>query len=378
MLLAACMLAAWGCASPTESLPDVNQDWSDPDTPVDTPAESDPDAEADVPVDAEPDSVSDADMDAAADGDAPADPDVDPDGPVDAVPDEDAVTGPAISGVFPAAAAHGAFLTVTGSGLSGTSVSVTLGGVAQNIVSHTSTEIRVGPVSDTQPVSSAPGDKDVVVTADGETSNSAAVTVVHLVINELDSDTPSTPVNDDKEFVEISAGLAGVSLYGYLLVRYNGSSDTSYGVTELGDAAGTILTGSAGLLLVGNTSLTPAPDIALGTNTLQNGADAVAIHQGSAGDFPSGTAVTSVNLIDALVYDTADADDAELLSVLLGSGPHSVQVNENQSGSGDVESIFRCCDARLDGRVFCLDCALAASTPAVGVPTPGAPNAACP
>jgi hypothetical protein len=378
MLACCAVAAAWGCASPTETLPDVTLDWSDPDMPVDTPVEVDPDAEADMPGDVEPEPVPDADMDALPDGDVPADPDADMDGPVDTVPDPDGVTGPFLSGLSPVAAAHGGYLTLTGSNLAGTTVIVSVGGEAQTVVSNTGAEIRVGPISDALAASTAVGDRSVVVTVDGETSNSVAATVIRLVINELDSDTPSTPTNDDKEFVEISAGLAGVSLYGYLLVRYNGSGDASYGVTELGDAAGTIVTGSTGLLLVGNTSLTPAPDIALSTNTLQNGADAVAIHQGSAADFPSGTPVTSVGLIDALVYDTADADDPELLSVLLGSGPHSVQVNENQNGSGDVESIFRCCDARLDGRSFHLDCPSLSTSPAVGVPTPGAPNAACP
>jgi len=372
-------LAAMSCASPTEEWPDVNQDPGDPDTPVDTPAEPDAipdtDTETDAAGDPDTDLFPDADADAIPDADAPVD--TDPDAS-DTIPDTDAVTGPFLSQVFPAAAAHGAFLTVSGSNLSGTSVTVTIGGAAQTIVSNTGAEIRIGPVDDGLPVSTAPADRSLVVTVDGETSNSMAVTVIHLVIGELDSDTPSTPTNDDKEFVEISAGLAGVSLHGYLLVRYNGAADASYGVTELGNAAGTIVTRSGGLLLVGNASLTPAPDFTLSTNTLQNGADAVAIHVGSAADFPSGTAVASVGLIDALVYDTADADDAELLSVLLGSGPQSVQINENQSGSGDVESIFRCCDARLDGRAFHLDCATTAASPAVGTPTPGAPNTGCP
>jgi predicted secreted protein len=72
---------------------------------------------------------------------------------------------------------------------------------------------------------------------------------------------------------------------------------------------------------------------------MQNGADAIAIYVGNATDFPNGTSVTTTNLIDALVYDTNDADDSGLL-VLLNSG--QPQVNEDTGGNGTAKSNQRC------------------------------------
>uniref|UniRef100_UPI001177F01A endonuclease/exonuclease/phosphatase family protein n=1 Tax=Calothrix rhizosoleniae TaxID=888997 RepID=UPI001177F01A len=60
---------------------------------------------------------------------------------------------------------------------------------------------------------------------------------------------------------------------------------------------------------------------------------------GNATDFPNGTAVTTTNLIDAVVYDTNDADDAGLSS-LLNSGQS--QVNEASGANGSAnDSIQR-------------------------------------
>ena len=61
----------------------------------------------------------------------------------------------------------------------------------------------------------------------------------------------------------------------------------------------------------------------------------MALYEGSAADFPSGTAISTTNLVDAFVYDTNDADDAGLL-VLLNEGQR--QVNEN--GRGDKPLIL--------------------------------------
>ena len=55
--------------------------------------------------------------------------------------------------------------------------------------------------------------------------------------------------------------------------------------------------------------------------------------------FPTGTAVTTTDLQDAVVYDTDDADDPGLL-VLLNAG--EPQVNENGGGSGATQSSQRC------------------------------------
>ena len=85
-------------------------------------------------------------------------------------------------------------------------------------------------------------------------------------------------------------------------------------------------------------------------NSIQNGADAVAIYQGSIDDFPNSTLATTVNLIDALAYDTSDSDDDNLMA-LLGL---SSQQNENEN--------LQCqtCPAGFSqsnqGQPFCLPC----------------------
>ena len=96
--------------------------------------------------------------------------------------------------------------------------------------------------------------------------------------------------------------------------------------------------------------VSPVPQYFISDNTIQNGADAVAIYQGDDTDFPEGTQATTNNLIDALVYDTNDADDIGLMN-LLGV---SVQINEDENNNKDFESIQR----NNDGTYF------------VGAPTP--------
>ena len=154
-----------------------------------------------------------------------------------------------------------------------------------------------------------------------------------VIINELDSDTPST---DILEFVELyDGGTGNTALDGLVVVFYNGSSDTSYAAYDLDGYT----TDAGGYFLLGNAGVTAAPGIVFASNGLQNGADAVAVHAGDAADFPSGTAVTTGNLIDAVVYDTDDADDTGLL-VLLNEG--QPQVNEAGGGDKDNHSIQRC------------------------------------
>lgn len=152
-----------------------------------------------------------------------------------------------------------------------------------------------------------------------------------ILINELDSDTPGT---DAAEFVELYDGGAGnVSLDGLVLVFYNGANDLSYRAIDLDgfttDANGYFLAGNSGVPGVGVTF----PD-----NTLQNGQDAVALYVGDAADFPANTPLTLANLVDAVVYDTNDADDAGLLTLL---NPGQPQVNEDIGGNAACHSIQR-------------------------------------
>lgn len=181
----------------------------------------------------------------------------------------------------------------------------------------------------------------------------APVLAQNVVINELDADTESTDV---LEFVELY-GDPGASLDGYVLVFYNGNGDVSYAAYDLDGYS----LDANGFFLLGNTAVVPTPSIIFPSNGLQNGADGVALYLDDAANFPAGTAVTDVNLVDAVVYGTSDSDATGLLTVLTPGRP---QVDENLNGNKDFESCQRCFDGGVDFYVT--------------TPSPGASNdAAC-
>ncbi|RRO17199.1 endonuclease [Flavobacteriaceae bacterium 14752] len=155
-------------------------------------------------------------------------------------------------------------------------------------------------------------------------------------INELDADTDGV---DTKEFIEIKTDNPFSPLDGYLLVLFNGSSsggDLSYFNLDLDG----FTTDINGLFVLGASEVSPIPDFELQLNTIQNGADAVAIYQANESDMPIGTLATTTNLVDALVYGTNDADDTGLLN-LLGL---QQQIDESANGNKDFESIQRAND----------------------------------
>ncbi len=164
------------------------------------------------------------------------------------------------------------------------------------------------------------------------TANPPPPVATNVIINEVDADNPST---DTTEFVELyDGGVGNTSLTGLVVVFYNGSSDLSYASFDLDG----FTTNANGYFTLGNAAA-PGVDLVFPDNTLQNGADAVALYAANGSDFPSNTAVTTTSLQDAIVYDTDDADDAGLL-VLLNSGQS--QVNENGGGNGQGHSSQRC------------------------------------
>lgn len=158
------------------------------------------------------------------------------------------------------------------------------------------------------------------------------VTCMHaqvIVINEVDADNPGT---DTQEFVELKTSTANMALDGYVVVLYNGSSDVSYNSFDLDGYS----SDANGLFVLGTSGVSPTPDYVFSatSNAIQNGADAIAVYQDDATNFPKGTAVTTTNMIDAFVYDTKDADDTGLLS---GLGK-TVQYNEGEGGDKDHQS----------------------------------------
>jgi hypothetical protein len=133
-----------------------------------------------------------------------------------------------------------------------------------------------------------------------------------VVINEFDSDTPST---DDKEFIELKSTTPNFSLNGYVLVFFNGTGsqvNLSYYAIDLDG----LTTDANGIVVIGDVLVSPVPSRIISDNLFQNGPDGVGLYLGNGTDFPAGTTATTTNLINALVYDTSDADATTLMTAL--------------------------------------------------------------
>ena len=176
-----------------------------------------------------------------------------------------------------------------------------------------------------------------------------------ITINEVDADTNGT---DMLEFVELF-GDPNTALDGLTVVFYNGNDDASYEAFDLDGFS----TDANGFFVLGNAAVANV-SIVFGGNSLQNGADAVALYQADASDFPDDTPVTSFGLIDAIVYDTDDSDAVVLINTLT---PGQAQVDERGAGDGTVHSNSRVPDGGLP---------LNTSTYVQQDPTPGQSNIA--
>ncbi len=121
------------------------------------------------------------------------------------------------------------------------------------------------------------------------------------IINEVGADTVGTDTLSSMS--STTAAQSNTSLDGLALVLYNGNGDVSYNAFDL-DGRSTDAEGY--FVLCGNAANVPNCDVDVSPDTdlIQNGQDAVALYQADASSFPNGTAVTTVNLIDAIVYDT--------------------------------------------------------------------------
>lgn len=179
---------------------------------------------------------------------------------------------------------------------------------------------------------------------------------VHLIINEVDADTDGSDTAEFIELANLDPEMADLS--GFVLVLYNGETDTSYAAVDLDSSQ----IAAHGYFVVGNEAVANN-NLVIPNGLIQNGADAVALFIGSAADFPSGTAVTTTNLVDAIVYGTDDTADPGLLSLLLEDEP---QVNENSRSNAVNDSNQRCPDRTGGER--------RTSTYLQNLPTPGASN----
>jgi hypothetical protein len=191
-------------------------------------------------------------------------------------------------------------------------------------------------------------------------SNVACPVSDFVIINEVDADQDGTDAN---EFIELyDGGVGNTNLSGLVVVLFNGSDDQSYNSAIDLDGYST---DANGYFVIGSSTVPNVDYAFFTTNGLQNGADAVALYIGNDADFPNDTPITTVNLLDAIVYDTNDGDDAGLLVLL---NPGEPQINEGGRGSSASHSNQRLPNGSGGQRNT--------STYDQAIPTPGAVNAA--
>lgn len=152
-----------------------------------------------------------------------------------------------------------------------------------------------------------------------------------IVINEIDPDTPSI---DTAEFLELfDGGVGSTALDGLALVFFNGSNNLSYFSVDLDGRS----TDSLGYYVIGNEAI--QPDLIISNGVLQNGPDAVALYAADSSRFPTGSAITTEGLVDAVVYGDPAAVSSELLALLIsGEKP----ADERARGAADIHSLQRC------------------------------------
>jgi hypothetical protein len=142
-------------------------------------------------------------------------------------------------------------------------------------------------------------------------SNVVGLNVIQInsvVINEINADNPGG--TDTAEFIELF-GSPNASLSGLTMVFYDGATGNSYAAYDLDGYA----TDNFGFFVLGNVGAANV-DFVIANGTLQNGADAAAVHIGNAVDFPNGTPASGNNLMDAQVYGTNDGTANNLITGL--------------------------------------------------------------
>jgi len=130
----------------------------------------------------------------------------------------------------------------------------------------------------------------------------------YVVLNELNVDNPGG--GDTEEFLELY-GTPGASLDGLVLVLFEGGTDDSYAAFDLDGYSLDV----NGFFVIGNAA-TVNVDYIIPDATISNGGDGVGLYIGNDTDFPNGTLPTTTNLIEAAVYGTGDATDAQLIAAL--------------------------------------------------------------
>ena len=133
-----------------------------------------------------------------------------------------------------------------------------------------------------------------------------------VFLNEVDSDSNTVP--DSTEFVELY-GAPNTPLDGHIVVFYKGGgSPVTSSVYAAFDLDG-MSTDSAGFFLLANPEVAGA-DVVFEPGLLRDGGDAVALFEGDSMDFPFATPLTTVGLLDAVVYGTGDQTNPFLIDSL--------------------------------------------------------------
>lgn len=138
--------------------------------------------------------------------------------------------------------------------------------------------------------------------------------IEQFIINEIDA------VSNGGDFIELF-GQPNTSTTGYTIVLYDGLTDEITTIVSLDGMS----TNANGYLLI--------------NQDLEDGADAMALYAADSINFTVGGGITTTDIMDAIVYDSGQADDVELLTLL---NPGQPQINEDANGAAMSESLIRC------------------------------------
>lgn len=170
-------------------------------------------------------------------------------------------------------------------------------------------------------------------------TNTLSFTVLGIpsvVINEVNSDNIMTV--DTQEFIELF-GNANEPLTGLCVVLIDGTTLTTYNAFDLDNYS----TDANGFFVLGEATVSQVDYVFPNVQAvIQNGADAVAIYIGNASQYPNGSSITTVNLVDAVVYGTADIQNNSLIAALgLNTVSGYVQFDETAQTAGTDLTISR-------------------------------------
>ena len=199
----------------------------------------------------------------------------------------------------------------------------------RNVILNEGNEVQTGGNGITQSDETSE-DLNTTFFEEVPTPNSAGITITasapDVVINEVDAIGAA-------EFIELY-GTIGASLNDVTVVFYEGINNTIY---KLLDLTGHNI-GTNGYFLIGDSSLS-APEIVLPPNSLNDETSAIALYFKNISHFNIGDVLSTNEIIDAIVYDSGQADNLVLLGLL---NSNQQQVNENSNSNSISESSARC------------------------------------